>query len=101
VSESIVLSSATWRLRAALDLLAACSGIATSDGTSLDVMPAPVDRPLTDYLPTVKVPEDDSILRILPAGVTVAECIQRAADEARHAAQETLDEIAHARGWPR
>jgi hypothetical protein len=27
--------------------------------------------------------------------------INRAADEARHGAQEALDEVAHSRGWPR
>jgi hypothetical protein len=37
----------------------------------------------------------------IPPTWTVREVIERAADEARHAAQEALDEIAHAYGWPR
>jgi hypothetical protein len=99
---TITLSSARHRLRVALQLLDACEGIATDPGPTLEEQlraPYPIDRPLSLYCEGLPLP-DDHIVRQAPA-VTVRAAIERAADEARHAAQEALDEIAHAAGWPR
>lgn len=101
--EMLTFHTARGRLRDALDLLDACQGIATSDGTPPDVMPAPIDRPLSDYLVGLVEGQEDlpPVIEALPKDWTVRQVIARAADEARHGAQEALDEIAHADGWPR
>jgi hypothetical protein len=90
----IVVSSAAERLQTALDCLRRVHGL-------------PQYAITTDVeMGRVTFVDDGSSEPIeglgpIPPGWTVREVIERAADEARHAAQEALDEIAHAYGWPR
>lgn len=90
----IVVDSARARLRTALACLDRIHGLpqyVIGQGTQMHRITFVTDEssePVTGLGP-------------IPPHATVEDVIRRAAEEARHAAQEALDEIDHALGWPR
>lgn len=89
----IVLTSAAGRAVIAAELLGMLSGLP--------------DEAMTMTIDEVRAAglfarhDSDPVPGYVPGTWRVEWLINRAADEARHAAQEALDEVAHTRGWPR
>jgi len=90
----ILLTSASERLRIALECLRRVHGLPQY------AIPTGVQMHRVTF---VDDGSSEPIVGLgpIPPEATVEEVIRRAAQEARHAAQEALDEIDHARGWPR